>query len=147
MCCLAFLRLLILQDLPDVIASVKDLPEAVKPMAHDFFTEQPSKDLTSNPAFGCSSQLAGRQVQKVLNNIIPAMQRGYSKIPINDIAIPDEGVDSISTAVDIIMLATFASRERTEADWTKLLESVGLRVLNIWTYERGEWSLIEAEPA
>ena len=94
-----------------------------------------------------SSQLAGRQVQKVLNNTIPAMKRGYSKIPINDIAIPDEGADSISTAVDIIMLATVASRERTEADWTKLLESVGLRVLNIWTYERGAWSLTEAEPA
>jgi len=34
---------LILQDLPDVIASVKDLPEAVEVMAHNFFTEQPIK--------------------------------------------------------------------------------------------------------
>jgi hypothetical protein len=47
-----------------------------------------------------------------------AMKRGYSKILINHDAIPDEGAHSISTAVDIFMPATFASRERTEADWT-----------------------------
>jgi hypothetical protein len=34
---------LTLQDLPDVIASVKDLPKPVEPMAYDFFTEQPIK--------------------------------------------------------------------------------------------------------
>jgi hypothetical protein len=83
----------------------------------------------------------------ILNNIIPAMKRGYSKLLINDNAIPDERADSSNTAVDIIVLATFASRERTESDWKQLLEGVGLRVLNIWTYERGAWSLIEAELA
>ena len=85
--------------------------------------------------------------KEILNNIIPAMKRGYSKILINDNSIPDKGADSISTAVDIIMLATFASRERTESDWRQLLEAVGVRLLNIWTYERGAWSLIEAELA
>jgi hypothetical protein len=59
------------------------------------------------------------------------MKRDYSKLLINDNAIPDEGANPTSTAVDIIMLATFASRERTEADWRQLFEGVGLRVLNI----------------
>jgi hypothetical protein len=42
---------LILQDLPDAIASVKDLPTAVEPMAHDFFAEQliKGKNFTFSP--------------------------------------------------------------------------------------------------
>jgi hypothetical protein len=85
--------------------------------------------------------------QEILRNIVPAMKKGYSKILINENAIPDQGADPISTGVGIIMMALFASVERTEQKWRVILEAVGLRILNIWTYERGTPSLIEAELA
>jgi hypothetical protein len=34
---------LILQDLPEVVESVKDMPDCMEAMAHDFFTPQPIK--------------------------------------------------------------------------------------------------------
>lgn len=75
------------------------------------------------------------------------MKRGYSKLLINENAIPNQGADPISTGVDIIMLALFASAERTEQKWREILEALGLRIVNIWMYERGTPSLIEAELA
>lgn len=38
---------LVLQDLPAVIADAKNLPQAVEPMAHDFFSPQPIKGTIS----------------------------------------------------------------------------------------------------
>lgn len=36
---------LVLQDLPEVVVSVKDLHPSIEVMAHDFFTEQPVKGM------------------------------------------------------------------------------------------------------
>ena len=43
------------------------------------------------------------------------------------------------------MLALGAVRKRTERDWRELLESVGMKVVKIWTWEQGTESVIEAE--
>lgn len=53
----------------------------------------------------------------------------------------------MSTALDILMMAMFTSKERTETDWRELMTSVGLRVVKIWNfnYEEGLPSLIEVE--
>ena len=46
--------------------------------------------------------------------------------------------------MDMMMLAHFAVRERTEADWRAILAKAGL-VVNIYTYPDVAESLIEAE--
>lgn len=43
------------------------------------------------------------------------------------------------------MMVLGGVRERTETQWRGLLESVGLKVVKMWTYEQGTESLIEAE--
>lgn len=55
---------LVLQDLPDVIASVKDIPKAVEPMVHDFFTEQPIKGKYLLPLHALKCITDGYQAQK-----------------------------------------------------------------------------------
>jgi hypothetical protein len=49
--------------------------------------------------------------------------------------------------MDMMMLAHFAVRERTESDWRGILEKAGLKVFNIYTYPGVAESLIEAELA
>jgi hypothetical protein len=75
------------------------------------------------------------------------MKKGYSKILFNENVIPDRGAHWRSTALDLLMMASFSSTERTEQVWKKLLGSAGLRVVRIWDYEKGTESLIEAELA
>lgn len=75
------------------------------------------------------------------------MTRGYSKILINENVVPDREAYWETTGLDILMMAVFSAKERTEQNWRDLLEPVGLRIVNIWTYEKGTESLIEAELA
>lgn len=45
------------------------------------------------------------------------------------------------------MMANFSAKERTEQNWRALLQSAGFKIVEIWTYEPGTESLIEAELA
>ena len=47
----------------------------------------------------------------------------------------------------MVMLTNFSAAERTEENWRALLELAGFRVIQIWIYEPGTESLIEAELA
>ena len=75
------------------------------------------------------------------------MERGYSRLLINELVVPDRGAAWSVTSMDWLMLALGAVRERTESDWRELLESAGMRIVKIWTWEQGTESLIEAELA
>ncbi|KAJ4419212.1 hypothetical protein N0V82_005119 [Gnomoniopsis sp. IMI 355080] len=109
---------LILQDLPTVIEQLKDLDGAIKPMPYSFLDEQPVKDDV------CA---------KILKRIADAMEPGYSKILINENVIPTRKAYWETTALDIVMLAGFSSKERTDKDWHQLIEEkAGLKIVNIW---------------
>lgn len=86
--------------------------------------------------------------RKILSNLLPSLQPGYSKVLINENVIPDMGAYWETTSLDLIMMA-IGSGERTESHWRALLESAGLRVLKIWnaTAQKGVESLIECELA
>lgn len=75
------------------------------------------------------------------------MKKDYSKILFNENVIPDRGAHWRSTALDLLMMASFSSTERTERAWKTLLESAGLKIVKIWNYEKDAESLIEAELA
>lgn len=85
--------------------------------------------------------------KKIMKNIVPAMKRGHSKILINENVIPETNAYWETTSLDIIMMADFASTERTARDWHALVESTGLQITKIWTAQRGVESLIECELA
>lgn len=75
------------------------------------------------------------------------MKRGHSNILINENVIPETNAYWETTSLDIIMMADFASTERTAGDWHALVESAGLKITKIWTTQRGVESLIECELA
>ena len=85
--------------------------------------------------------------RRILANVVPAMKPGYSKLLINENVIPSTNAYWETTSLDIIMMADFASTERTETQWRALVESAGLKITKIWTVRRGVESLIECELA
>lgn len=154
---------LVLQDLPEVVAAVKDLHPSIEVTGHDFFTEQPVKGMTAhfNPEPQTNVRPSGARAyymhsilhdwpddlcRKILANLTPAMRPGYSKVLVNENVIPDTGAYWETTSLDLIMME-FGSTERTERHWRALLASAGLKIVNIWTAQRGVESLIECELA
>ncbi|KAJ4308931.1 hypothetical protein N0V94_009154 [Neodidymelliopsis sp. IMI 364377] len=120
---------LVLQDIPAVIDGIQQLDNKIERTVHDFLTEQPIKG------------------KNILKQIAGAMKRGYSKLLINENIIPDTEADWQATALDMMMMTLFASKERTLSDWRQLLESsgVGLKITRIWSVKHSQESLIECE--
>lgn len=84
--------------------------------------------------------------ERILENVKDAMEPGYSRLLINENVIPDVQAHWEATGLDLMMLALFASRERTAAQWKHLLEDrAGLRIVKIWEVGNGVESLIECE--
>ncbi|KAJ5835419.1 Winged helix-turn-helix transcription repressor DNA-binding [Penicillium robsamsonii] len=137
---------LVLQDLPEVVVSVNNLHPSIDVTGHDFFTEQPVKGARAYYMHSVLHDWPDELCRKILANIVAAMRPGYSKLLVNENVIPDTGAYWETTSLDLIMME-IGSGERTERQWHALLESAGLKIVKIWTAQRGVESLIECELA
>jgi demethylsterigmatocystin 6-O-methyltransferase len=83
---------------------------------------------------------------KILQNIIPALDKD-SRILLDDKVLPNSGVHWRAASADIAMMTVLGARERTEDQWHALLDRVGLKILDIHTYDlTGGTSVIVAVP-
>ena len=64
---------------------------------------------------------------------------------IDELVLPNKGASGMAAQMDITMMATLGSIERTEAQWRSLLDRAGLEIIKIEQYdsEMG-YSVIEA---
>jgi hypothetical protein len=86
--------------------------------------------------------------ESILANIHQAMKAGYSKLLIHENVLPMENAYWEASALDIVMMTLFSSRERTERDWYNLLETrAGFRIVKIWYGGKGVESIVECELA
>lgn len=153
---------LVLQDIRSVIedAEASGLDGKIIPMEHDFFATQPIIGMLADAAethlltsvgarayylHSCLHDWPDFKAHEILTSLKPGLTKGYSKLLINENVIPDKGAHWLSTALDMVMMANLSASERTERQWRALLESAGFKVVEIWTYEPGTESLIEAE--
>ena len=65
----------------------------------------------------CLHDWPDAKCQEILANLKSAMVKGYSRLLINENVIPDEGAHWVTTGLDMLMLSTFSSGERTERSW------------------------------
>jgi demethylsterigmatocystin 6-O-methyltransferase len=63
----------------------------------------------------------------ILKNILTAMDPD-SVILIDEMVLPSSGVQLYAAQIDLTMMASIASTERTEKQWLSLLQSAGLKV-------------------
>ena len=140
---------LVLQDLPVIIGQIKEgaLDPRIERVEYDFHTEQPIKGARAYYMHSCLHDWPDDVCGDILARVTAAMKPGYSRFLVNENVIPPTEANWQTTGLDMMMLSLFASRERTEADWWRLLEGAGLRIVKIWNHGEGVESLIECELA
>ncbi|KAJ6010629.1 hypothetical protein N7451_002041 [Penicillium sp. IBT 35674x] len=136
--------LFILQDIPEVVASSllgerapSHKTQQFQVMGHNFFEPQPVK--------GADFYFLGRilhdwpdiQARQILSHIRDAMD-DHSILLVHDRVLLDIPRDVYPKDIqaDFIMMAIFASLERSETQFWELLKSVGLALVRIWRPER-----------
>ena len=74
------------------------------------------------------------------------MEPGYSKILLSETILPDMGCSLLQAGLDIQMMGMHAGMERTRAQWKKLLEGEGFRIVKFWMAPGGDGEgIVEAE--
>lgn len=127
---------LILQDLPQVIDTIKEpLPEGIEAIGYSMFDQQPINGATAYYMRTVLHDFPDKQALDALTRIRDAMTED-SILLIHEHTMPEgSDVPQIAATLDIHMMEIFASLERTEKEWVALLETAGLRVVKIWTEE------------
>ncbi|KAI1207206.1 O-methyl transferase B [Annulohypoxylon truncatum] len=128
----------ILQDLPFAIAEALPTP-GVENMVHDVFEPQPIRGAKIYHMRSILHNHPQHKVSQILQNI-KAVMAPDSILLVDEMILPEVGVDAVTAAVDLTMLSAFAARERTEAEWRKTFDEAGLelvqaRIYNPLTYE------------
>ncbi|KAM7208263.1 S-adenosyl-L-methionine-dependent methyltransferase [Naviculisporaceae sp. PSN 640] len=145
---------LVLQDLEHVIeqGKVQTLVKGsrVERTVYDFHTEQPVKGARAYYLHSILHDWSDEICVSIIANIKAAMKPGYSRLLIDEGVIPDTNASWEATGLDIVLSALLSSRERTRAEWTRLLEGkAGLKINKFYHYlgdaSRGTTSLIECE--
>ena len=83
---------------------------------------------------------------RILRQVKPAMEQGYSKILLSEFILPDTGCSLLQASFDIQMMGMHAGMERTRAQWKRLLEGEGFKIVKFWMApEMNMEGIIEAE--
>ncbi|KFY33493.1 hypothetical protein V494_07590 [Pseudogymnoascus sp. VKM F-4513 (FW-928)] len=109
---------IILQDREPVIAGVvaSDEERPFEAQAHDFFTPQPIKAARAYSLHSILHDWGDDEGVKILENLVPALKKGYSRVLLNEIVVSEEKPTIAATSMDMMMLAHFSVRERTEGE-------------------------------
>ena len=134
---------LILQDREHVISGV-DLQDIEK-QNHDFFTPQPVKGARIYFTHFIFHNYNDEQSVQILQQVAAAMEKGYSRLILNEWVLPDIGAKPIEALADIQMLFAFGAMERTKSQWQDLLKKAGLKLIKVGLPEKHGEGVVEAE--
>ncbi|GAB7351956.1 hypothetical protein MBLNU459_g2486t2 [Dothideomycetes sp. NU459] len=137
---------LVVQDQPSVVATAN--LDGVEAMAYDFLTPQPIKGARAYYFKQIMHDWPDSTCRTILGHTVAAMEKGYSTLLINDFVLPERDVGFRAASMDIAMMLLSSGLERTETQWRHLLDSVGVRIVKIWTVgdiHEGNEAVIECE--
>ena len=80
--------------------------------------------------------LPDERCRTVLQNIKNAMSE-KSVLLIDEMVFPDSGVSWQAAQFDLTMMCAHASTERTRTQWKALLDSVDLKIRDVYIYNPG----------
>ncbi|CAJ2500228.1 Uu.00g030810.m01.CDS01 [Anthostomella pinea] len=135
---------LIVQDTPPVIDSIQDLTPKVERQKYDFFTEQPIKGARCYYFRSIFHDWPDNDCIAILKNTAAAMTPGYSKLLMSEFVLPSSNTPLYPALLDINMMALLNGMERTEAQFTALLDAAGFKVVKFWSVGAETEGLIEA---
>jgi hypothetical protein len=125
---------IVLQDREPVIARVVASSEErqFEAQAHDFFTPQPVRPARVLASLH-SPRLGRRGCRQDTVESGACAEEGVFEVLLNEIVVSEEKPTLAATSMDMMMMARFPVRERTEADWNGILEKAGLMIVDIYT--------------
>lgn len=138
---------LVLQDLPDTLRDVDLGTEAIELQPHNFFDEEPVKGARVYFMHIILHDWPDDKAVQILRNIAGSMEKGYSRLLLQESLMSDEKPLAKVTVLDIVMMAVHCSMERSETQWSALLASAGLKIVKIWRSLESIENVIEAELA
>jgi hypothetical protein len=140
---------LVLQDLPGTISSLENLSPGIRPMPHDIFSPQPVVGALVYYTHFVLHDFTDDRCRVFLRAVASAMTPGYSRLLMNEAVIPERGCPPFFAVGDITMMLVLAGIQRSKRHWIELVESAGLRVVNVWeSPDAGDMEgVIEAEVA
>ncbi|KAL1848717.1 hypothetical protein Daus18300_013507 [Diaporthe australafricana] len=130
----------VLQDLPHSIARAFPTP-GVENMAHDFFTPQPVLGAKYYYLHAVLHNQSPKNLRKLLENTKAAMTAD-SVLLIDEMVLPETGVSAIAASIDLTMLSSLASAERTKGEWEELLKDIGLEIIKTYTYNERTYETV-----
>jgi len=131
---------LILQDVPVTISSLSSCSSfsekgkeggGIHPMVHDIFSPQPIKGAYLYYTHFVLHDFNDEKCRTLLRQTAKAMTPGYSRLLLNETVLPERDCPAEFAALDLTMLAVLSGIERTRGHWVRLVEEVGLRVLEV----------------
>ncbi|KAF2231480.1 S-adenosyl-L-methionine-dependent methyltransferase [Viridothelium virens] len=135
----------VLQDLPEVINGIKDLDPKIERMGHDFMRTQPVKGAKVYFLSNILHDHPDPVCQIILRRLAEVMRPSYSKLLISNIIMKDDQPPLRQLDMDITMLVLSGGSQRTEEEWTKLVDPVGFRIIKFWLPPGDQNGIVEAE--
>lgn len=71
------------------------------------------------------------EAKLILQSVAQAMDREKSRVLITEMVVPGVNAGMLTSWLDLAMF-TLGGTQRTEKDWTRLLDSAGLKIVKIW---------------
>ncbi|KAI9647256.1 hypothetical protein NHQ30_003639 [Ciborinia camelliae] len=124
---------LIVQDIPVVVAGIApdSLPQGIEAQSHDFFKPQPVHNAKAYFLANVLHDWPDKQASAILERIRDAMGKD-SMLLINENLMQEQNVSFESACTDWMMMVGFSALERTEKQFTELIESVRLVLVKVW---------------
>ncbi|CAN9391058.1 unnamed protein product [Alternaria alternata] len=136
---------IVVQDVPSTLAHAPKV-DGIEFQAHDFFTQQPIRGAKFYYLRHIMHDWADEDCVRILSSIIPAMG-SESRILIDEVVLPETKVPWQVAMMDLAMMAALGGIERSREDWVKLLESAGLKMVDVHCYDDVRFhSVIAAVP-
>lgn len=135
----------ILQDLPETIEAVyKTAMKGIELQAYDFFTPQPVKGAKAYFWRWILHDWDDENIRKFLSNTVKAMDKD-SKLLLEELVLPDTGVDMKCSHLDILMMLYHSGMERSLSQWRALMDSCGLQIVKVWDRPDTDPSILECK--
>ncbi|KAJ5088502.1 O-methyltransferase [Penicillium angulare] len=138
---------LIVQDLPQAIKDIppNSLPAGIEAMSYDMFEEQPVVGAKAYYMRTVLHDWPDKQGLDVLARIHAAMSED-SVLLVNENTLSEANIAAIPATLDLVMMQTFSSLDRTEQQWIALLEKAQFQVVKVWRpdVEKASHAIYEA---
>ena len=73
------------------------------------------------------------------------MEKGYSRILIDDFVLPNKGASLRGFSMDFLMMMYASGMERSMQQWERLLDTCGLEIIKVWGIDSGHEQVIECQ--